>query len=162
MCILNIKYNMKNNFLRIVSVVLPIVLVSVLGSVFVNLGMDWFNELTKPTQWIPNWIIPVVWTIIYITFAVVLLIWSSKENLKKSTIALLITNGILNILWCLVFFTLKQTFVGNIVIILNLIAGIVLWINIFLQKKNYAYWLSIYPIWLSIATTLNLAMWILN
>ena len=67
---------MKNNVLRIVSVVAPIVLVAVLGSVFVNLGMDWFDGLTKPSQWIPNWVIPVVWTIIYITFAVVLLIWS--------------------------------------------------------------------------------------
>ena len=153
---------MKNNVLRIVGVIAPIVLVAVLGSVFVNLGMDWFNGLTKPSQWIPNWIIPVVWTIIYITFAVVLLVWTNNASLKKSTIALLVANGILNILWCLVFFTLKLTFVGNIVIILNLIAGIALWVNVFVQKKNYAYWLSIYPIWLSIATTLNLALWILN
>ena len=153
---------MKNNVLRIISVVAPIVIVAVLGSVFVNLGMDWFNELIKPNQWIPNWVIPVVWTVIYVTFAVVLLIWSSKERIPTDTKILLVANEILNILWCLVFFTFKLTFVGNIVIILNLIAGIVLWVNIFLQKKNYAYWLSIYPIWLSIATTLNLAMWILN
>lgn len=153
---------MKNNVLRIVSVVLPIVLVAVLGSIFVNLGMDWFNSLTKPSQWIPNWVIPVVWTVIYVAFAVVLLIWSNKEEIPKSTRILLILNGILNILWCLVFFTLKLTFIGNIVIILNLIAGIALWVNIFIQKPSYSYWLSIYPIWLSIATTLNLAMWILN
>lgn len=153
---------MKNNFLRIISVVVPIILVAVLGSVFVNLGMDWFNDLTKPSQWIPNWVIPVVWTVIYITFAVILLRWSSKEEIPKSTKVLLIVNGILNVLWCLVFFTLKQTFLGNIVIILNLIAGIALWVNIFIQKRNYSYWLAIYPIWLSIATTLNLAMWILN
>ena len=153
---------MKNNIKRIISVVAPIVVVAVLGSIFVNLGMDWFNELAKPSQWIPNWIIPVVWTIIYITFAVVLLVWSRKVEISKSTKILLIANGILNILWCLVFFTLKQTFLGNIVIILNLIAGIALWVNIFLQKKNYAYWISIYPIWLSLASTLNLALWILN
>lgn len=153
---------MKNNVLRVISVVAPIVLVAVLGSVFVNLGTEWFNGLVKPGQWIPNWIIPVVWTLIYVTFAVILLIWSSKEEIPTSTKVLLIINGILNVLWCLVFFTLKLTFVGDIVIILNLIAGIALWVNIFLQKRNYAFYLSIYPIWLSIATTLNLAMWILN
>lgn len=135
---------------------------AVLGSVFVNLGMDWFNGLNKPSQWIPNWVIPVVWTVIYIAFAVVLLIWTNKESLNKTTIGLLIANGVLNVLWCLVFFTLKQTFLGNIIIILNLIAGVLLWINIFNQKRHYSYWLSIYPIWLSIATTLNLALWILN
>ena len=153
---------MKNNVLRIISVVVPIILVAVLGSIFVNLGLPWFNDLIKPSQWIPNWVIPVVWTVIYITFAVVLLLWTSKESLSKSTVGLLVANGILNILWCLVFFTLKLTFIGNIVIILNLIAGVSLWLNIFMQRKTYAYWLSIYPIWLSIATTLNLAMWILN
>lgn len=153
---------MRNNVKRIISVVLPIVLVAVLGSIFVNLGMDWFNGLTKPSQWIPNWVIPVVWTVIYLTFAIVLLLWSNKEEIPQSTKILLVVNGILNILWCLVFFTLKQTFLGNVVIILNLILGIALWVNIFLQKKNYSYWIAIYPIWLSIATTLNLAMWILN
>lgn len=153
---------MKNNLLRIFSVIAPIVLVAVLGSIFVNIGMDWFNALIKPSQWIPNWVIPVVWTIIYVTFAVVLLLWTNKATLSKSTIALLVVNSVLNVLWCFVFFTLKLTFVGNIVIILNLIAGILLWINVFNKQKMYAYWFAIYPVWLSIATTLNLAMWILN
>lgn len=144
------------------SVVAPIVIVAVLGSIFVNLGMDWFNSLNKPSQWIPNWVIPVVWSIIYVTFAVILLRWANKEEIPKSTKVLLIGNGILNILWCLAFFTLNLTFIGNIVIVLNLIAGIALWVNIFIQKPIYSYWLSIYPIWLSIATTLNLALWILN
>ena len=153
---------MKNNVLRVISIIVPILLVAVLGSIFVNLGMDWFNGLNKPSQWIPNWVIPVVWTVIYITFAIILLMWTNKESLNKTTIGLLIANGVLNVLWCLVFFTLKQTFLGNIAIILNLIAGVLLWINIFNQKRRYSYWLAIYPIWLSIATTLNLALWILN
>ena len=153
---------MKNNVKRIISVVLPIVVVAVLGSIFVNIGMDWFNVLDKPTQWIPNWIIPVVWTIIYLIFVVVLLVWSRKVEIPISTKILLVINGILNILWCLVFFTLKQTFLGNIVIVLNLIAGIALWINVFVQKRLYSYWITIYPVWLTIATSLNLAMWILN
>ena len=153
---------MKNNILRIVSVVVPILLVAVLGSIFVNIGMGWFNSLIKPTQWIPNWVIPIVWTVIYFIFIAVLLNWSGKEEIPTATKTLLVANGILNILWCLVFFALKLTIVGNIVIILNLIAGIVLWVNIFIQKKNYAYFLAIYPIWLSIAITLNFAMWVLN
>ena len=74
----------------------------------------------------------------------------------------MIINGALNVLWCLVFFTLKQLLLGDIVIILNLIAGFLLIADIFKTKKLYGYILIIYPIWLSIATTLNLALWILN
>ena len=45
---------------QIISTIL-IILVAVLGSVFVNLGMEWFNSLTTPSQWLPNFIIPIVW-----------------------------------------------------------------------------------------------------
>jgi len=153
---------MKLKVLNWVAVILPIVVVAVLGSVFVNLGMEWFNALTKPSQWVPNIVIPIVWTIIYLTFAVILILWQSKQKISLKTIVLLSVNGVLNVLWCLVFFTLNLTLVGNIVIILNLIAGFWLWLDILKQKPIYGYVLTIYPIWLSIATTLNLALWILN
>ncbi len=136
--------------------------VAALGSVFVNLGMDWFNALNKPSQWIPNIVIPIVWTTIYLTFAIVNYFWFKKGGIPKNVLILMIINGILNVLWCLTFFTLNLTFIGNIVIILNLIFGIALWLNIFKNEKVYGYILSIYPIWLSIATTLNIALWILN
>lgn len=152
----------KRNIIYIVVVILSIAVVAVLGSVFVNLGMDWFNMLVKPTQWIPNILIPIVWTIIYITFGVIFSLWILKSGIPTNVVIWLVINGILNILWCLLFFTLKLTLVGNIVIILNLIAGIVLLIQILKSNRIYGIITSIYPIWLSIATSLNLALWILN
>lgn len=152
----------KNNVLKWMYILFPIVVIAVLGSIFVNIGMDWFNFLIKPKQWIPNVVIPIVWSIIYLTFAVILLIWANKDKIPLKTIILLIINGSLNVLWCLIFFTLNQTFLGNIVIILNLIVGFWLILDIFSNKKIYGYILLIYPVWLSIATTLNLANWILN
>ena len=152
----------KSKVLNWILVIIPIAVVAGLGSVFVNLGMSWFNGLTKPTQWIPNIVIPIVWTIIYLAFTVILLLWQNKDTIPLKTIILLIVNGSLNVLWCLVFFTLNLTFIGNIIIVLNLIAGFWLWLDILKQKPIYGYVLTIYPVWLSIATTLNLALWILN
>ena len=153
---------MKNSKFRWLYVVLPIVLVAGIGTLFVNLGMDWFNALTKPTQWIPNIVIPIVWTIIYLAFLIILLIWQNNDKIPLQTIILLAVNGVLNVLWCLLFFTFNLTFVGNIVIVLNLIAGFWLIFDIAKTKKLYSLILLIYPIWLSLATTLNLALWILN
>ena len=147
---------------KIIISIISVILVAVLGSVFVNLGMDWFNGLDKPSQWISNIVIPIMWTIIYLTSAVVLYKWNKKGEVPKVVEILFIINGILNVLWCLTFFTLNLTFIGNIVIALNLIAGILLWTQIYKFEKVYSYFLSIYPIWLSLATTLNLALWILN
>ena len=151
-----------NKNIKILITIISIIVVAGLGTLFVNLGIGWFNGLVKPSQWIPNFVIPIVWTIIYLAFITILTLWQLKENLPKDTFVLLVINGALNVLWCLIFFTLKQTFLGNIVIILNLIAGFWLLINILKKKPLYGYILTIYPVWLSIATTLNLAMWILN
>jgi len=152
----------KRKIKSIIFAILGIITVAVLGSIFVNIGMDWFNSLDKPSQWIPNIVIPIMWTIIYIDFGVVLILWILKSHIPFDVTIWLIINGILNVLWCLVFFTLKLTFIGNIVIVLNLIAGIVLFLKIYKHEKIYAIVTSIYPIWLSLATTLNLALWILN
>ena len=153
---------MNNNTKKIVWSFVFIILVAVLGSVFVNLGSDWFNSLTTPTEWVPNFIIPVVWTGIYGLFALICYLWYKNGEIPNNVLALMIINGVLNVLWCLVFFTLNQLLLGNIVIIINLIAGFFLWSLIYKNNKAYSYTILIYPIWLSIATTLNLALWILN
>lgn len=152
----------RKNLLYIIITIASILIVAVLGSVFVNLGMEWYNSLKRPSQWIPNIVIPIVWTIIYITFAIVLSLWIKNIRLKRSTVILLAINGVLNVLWCLVFFTLRLTFLGNIIIILNLIAGFALYFNMYAQNKAYTLFTIIYPIWLSLATSLNVALWILN
>ena len=153
---------MKNNTKKIIWSFVFIILVAVLGSVFVSLGSEFFNSLQTPTEWVPNFIIPVVWTVIYGLFALICFLWYKNGEIPKNVLVLMIINGVLNVLWCLVFFTLNQLLLGNIVIILNLIAGFFLFSQIYKSKKAYAYTVLLYPIWLSIATTLNLALWILN
>ena len=154
--------NKSNVKIAIFITIASIVLVAGLGTLFVQLGNDWFNSLTKPTEWIPSWLIPLVWTVIYLTFAIILVLWVNNQNLPRKVTALLITNGLLNILWCLMFFSFNLLFIGLIFIILNLIFAIKLLLEISKTKDIYTIFLLIYPFWLSIATTLNLAVWILN
>lgn len=139
-----------------------VVAVAVLGSVFTQLGMEWFEGLKKPGQWIPSFVIPIVWSVIYLSFIAVLILWQRKKPLTRENTALLIINGVLNVLWCLVFFTLKSLFLGNVVIVINALFSIRLLFEISKENALYGLWLSIYPIWLCVATTLNLAVWILN
>lgn len=153
---------MKRKWINISIAIASIIVVAGLGSLFVNLGIDWFNALVKPSEWIPNFVIPIVWTVIYLAFAVILFLWLSKDQIDTTTLVYLIINGVLNILWCLVFFALNQLFIGNIIIIINAIMGVVLIVKINQHNKLYSRILSIYPIWLCIATSLNLAVWILN
>ena len=152
----------KSQIKKIIVSTVIIVIVAVLGGIFVKLGMEWFDSLTKPTQWIPNIVIPIVWSVVYLAFAVINFFWYKREDIPNYTVGLMLINAVLNVLWCLVFFTLKQLFLGNVVILLNLLASFVLIVNIFKYKRLYGYVLSIYLLWLGVATTLNLALWILN
>lgn len=147
---------------RILISIVAIILVAGLGTLFTQLGMKWFDPLNLPSQWIPAFIFPIVWSVVYLSFGIILFLWQQNERLNTTTTLLLVINGVLNVLWCLVFFTLNLTFLGNVVIVINTIFAYVLTVNIFQQKKLYGLILSIYPIWLSLATTLNLAIWILN
>ncbi|MBE6124470.1 MAG: tryptophan-rich sensory protein [Erysipelotrichaceae bacterium] len=139
-----------------------ILLVALLGWIFVDNGMAWYETLQRPSEWIPNAFIPIMWTIIYTVFIFYTIHLVRKEKSNKKIITLLIINGILNVLWCLVFFTLNGLFMGLVVIILNLILSVLLLKEICKSSEVYSYILCIYPLWLSIATTLNLACWILN
>lgn len=152
----------KQRIISYIVIIASILLIAILGSIFVNIGMDWFNALKKPSEFVPNILIPIVWTIIYGVFAIVLCLWVSKEQINKKVIILLIINGVLNILWCLIFFTLQQKFLGLVTIILLVIMAYALVLEIKKTSTLYYYLTAIYPIWASIATTLNLALWILN
>lgn len=152
----------KKEILNIILIIASVLLVAGLGSLFVNLGMSWYIKLNTPTQWVPNIVIPIVWTIIYILFAIILCLLYKEVLLDKKAVVLSIINGLLNVLWCLVFFTLNQLLLGNILIVINAFFATYLLIELLKTRKWYVYFLTIYPIWIYIATTLNISLWILN
>ena len=152
----------KENIIGYVLSVLSVVVVATLGWLLVDLGMDWFDGLRKPSEWVPNIVIPLMWTFIYSVSILYLIHLVRKEKDNKRVISLLVVNGVLNVLWCLIFFALNSLLGGVIVIVLNLIASILLLREICKTSELFSYILTVYPLWLSIATCLNLAAWILN
>ena len=125
--IYGIKFYMKTKsqkILNYVVIIASILIVAGLGSLFVNLGMDWFDSLKKPSEFVPSFVIPVVWSIVYIIFAVVLCLWVTNDDIPTKTFVLLIINAVLNVLWCLLFFTLNSSFLGVVLIVLLLIIGV--------------------------------------
>ena len=154
-----------NNFNLIKNILLSfgiVLLVAGLGTLFTQLGMPWFDSLTKPSEWVPDYIIPVVWTVIYLCVAVVLFLWAQNPGVPNQVVVLFVINGILNVLWCLLFFTLNSLILGIIAILLNLVFAIYLLMSVEKYRPIYARALLIYPVWLLIATSLNMAVWILN
>ena len=137
-----------------------ILVVAGLGSLFTNSGMDWFDSLEKPSEWLPNITIPIICTIIYLLFWIFCI--SNDYYLYPKLTNLLVINGFINVLWCLIYFVINTLLGGLIVIILNLITSILVIVEMSKYYKLWASILLVYPIWLSIAFTLNLTTYILN
>lgn len=146
---------------RIKKYVLPllfIIFVAGVGYLFTSYGMTWYKTLKKPTEWLGSMVFVVVWSTIYSLFY----IYCIRNEYNNKTLNLLLINGILNVLWCLMYFVINTLLGGLIVIIVNLFLAVYLVFEIYKYNKIYGYILSIYPLWIAIATTLNLATFILN
>lgn len=126
---------------------------------------DWYQTINKPSFNPPNWIFAPVWSILYTMMGVAAaLVW--QEGWEKSAVKnALLFFGIqllLNSLWSVLFFGLKQPSIAFMEIIV--LWGILLLciIKFTKIKKIAGYLLIPYILWVSFATVLNGAIWQLN
>ena len=156
-----------NNLARLLfSCAIPF-LVGLFGSIFTtadSLG-NWYANLNKPSFNPPNWIFGPVWTTLYIMMGVsAFLVWQKGLDKKPVRIALVcfIVQLILNAIWTPLFFGLHSPLLGLIDIILLLSAVIVTVFYFFKISTPAGLLLIPYLLWLSFATVLNAALYLLN
>ncbi len=126
---------------------------------------DWYVTLNKPSFNPPNWLFAPVWTILYILMGISAgLVWAKgfyhlwvKTALYHFGFQLL-----LNALWSIVFFGLKQPLWALFVIIALVIMLLFTFKWFKIVNKTAAYMLIPYIIWVSFATILNYNIWQLN
>ncbi len=133
--------------------------VGIIGSLFTFSAIPtWYATLNKPFFSPPNFIFGPVWTILYILLGISLyLVWIKEKVPTVFWIQLL-----LNAVWSIIFFGLKNP-------LLALVDIVALWIAIFLTIKAFykinklaGNLLIPYLIWVAFATILNLSIVILN
>jgi benzodiazapine receptor len=148
-----------------ISVVIPL-LVGGLGGFFTSSGVNgWYALANKPSFNPPNWIFAPVWTLLYLLMGIALyLVWKSEANkgLKRQAIGLFAIQLVLNFFWSIIFFYAHQPGWAFVEII-ALWAMILLTILWFGKISPAAAWLLVpYISWVSFASLLNFAIWILN
>ena len=113
-----------------------------------NTNNNWYNCI-KSNITPPNYIFPVVWTILYI-----LLIKVFKDILdskNKLLITLFVINLLLNISWTYFYFGQKDIKNAFIIILLILITSMII---LYKNKNNKLLYLP-YVLWIGFATYLN-------
>lgn len=154
------------DYLRLGFAIILCELAGIIGSVFtVSSIPDWYATLTKPLLNPPNWIFGPVWTTLYALMGIsIFLVWKTGVHKKvvKNAVAVFGLQLGLNALWSIVFFGAQNPGLALINILLLWIT--ILWTIILFSKisRPAMYLLIPYLLWVSFATYLNLAIWLLN
>jgi tryptophan-rich sensory protein len=134
------------------------------GSIFTGSGVpsEWYQSLNKAPWTPPGWMFGVAWTTIMICFSIFMAnAWGKTPN-QNVFIGLFVLQLILNILWSLIFFKLQFTLAGLIIIVaLTILVGYFLFGYMY-QLKLVSLLVVPYFLWLIIATSLNVYIYIKN
>ncbi len=157
---------MKSKIIKIAIAVVICLLIGFLSSFATQSSVnDWYVTLNKPSFNPPNWLFAPVWTVLYILMGIAAgIVWVKgyyhvwvKTALYHFGFQLL-----LNALWSIVFFGLKNPLAALfiILVLLTMIALTIKWFNV--VSKKAALLMVPYFIWVLFATILNFSIWQLN
>ena len=137
---------------------LVVFLVAYLGSLFTSttVNSEWYDSI-RPKLTPPSYVFPIVWNILFILIALSLyLLWvKADKNGRKNVAFAFGINFLLNILWSVLYFGLKNpklAFFELIFLWLSIITMILVAKKI---DKKAAWLLVPYLLWVSFASVLN-------
>ncbi|MCF7799304.1 tryptophan-rich sensory protein [Candidatus Woesearchaeota archaeon] len=135
--------------------------VGFLSSFFTDTGPgSWYDGLNKPSFNPPNWLFGPVWTLLYIFMGVVLyLLWMHNAKL---TLIFFIAQLVLNFFWSFFFFTMQAPLLAFIEIVILLGTLIYTMVLTYPVSTVGFYLLIPYALWVTFASILNLAIYLLN
>lgn len=125
---------------------------------------SWYQTLARPPLTAPDWAFPVVWSILFLLMAVAAwLVWrATTGRTRRIALGLFALQLALNVAWSGLFFGLQRIDLALAEIVLLWLA-IAATIRAFAPASRTAAWLlAPYLAWVSFATYLNLAIWLLN
>jgi tryptophan-rich sensory protein len=126
---------------------------------------SWYDSLIKPALTPPSWVFGPVWTTLYILMGIslylVLMEWR-KGNDVRIPLVLFGIQLVLNTLWSFLFFGLESPAAGLAGILLLWVFILATIVSFFRITRSAAFLLIPYLAWVSLASYLNYATFILN
>lgn len=147
-----------------VSIIL-VFLTAFIGSSFTTPNIaSWYQYLKKPSFAPPNWLFGPAWTLFYFLMAVAaFLVWREKENKNiKPALLIYLIHLVFNAFWSIIFFGLKNLSLAFFEIIILWILILITIIKFYKIKPLAGFLLIPYILWVTFASILNFAIWMLN
>lgn len=113
---------------------------------------DWYKRIV-PKITPPSIVFPIVWTILYILIIIALGRALVKNN--NTLVILFVINLLFNVIWCYVYFGLKNPMAAIPPLIVILITAIYIAMLAYTTERTISYLLLPYIMWVSFALLLN-------
>lgn len=136
-----------------------------LGGLATSSSVDtWYATLAKPVFNPPNWAFAPVWTTLYMLMSVAAWrVWRiAKGGDRRQAMRLYAAQLVLNLLWSLVFFGLRQPGLALVDIALLLVAVLLTCRAFWRIDRPAGLMLAPYAAWVAFAALLNFEVWRLN
>ncbi|MFT4791559.1 MAG: benzodiazapine receptor [Arcticibacterium sp.] len=157
---------MKKSIYYISIAVFVCLLVGFLSSFATQSSVNsWYLTLNKPSFNPPNWVFAPVWTVLYILMGIAAgLVWAKGyyHLWVKTALYHFVFQLLLNALWSIVFFGLKNPFIALLIITGLNVLLLFTFKSFKVADTKAAYLLLPYMVWVGFATVLNFAIWYLN
>lgn len=151
---------MSNFKIYLKAILIPVIVGGIVG--WIISGFIDYNSLVQPPLAPPSILFPIMWSILYVLMGVSYGILDSNSLVDSSINSIYYWQLIVNALWSIFFFVLKWRFFSFLWILLLLVLVIIMTIK-FHKKNKVAGFLQIpYILWVSFATYLNFAIYLLN
>lgn len=151
---------MSNFKIYLRSILIPVVIGAIVG--FITSSFMDYSSLQQPLLAPPSILFPIVWSILYILMGVSYGILESNSLVDSEIDSIYYWQLFVNALWSIFFFVLKWRFFAFLWILLLLVLVIIMIIRFYNRNKVAGLLQIPYLLWVSFATYLNFAIYILN
>lgn len=134
-----------------------------LGFLLSRGGMEAFQQANQPSWAPPDWLFPVVWSILYLLMGIsAALVYQSGRDGVGEALRVYVLQLVLNVGWTAVFFGFHLYFAAFLWLLVLLAAIIVMIVRFFRIDRLSAYLQIPYLLWTLFACALNLAIALMN
>jgi tryptophan-rich sensory protein len=144
------------NWKALIISLLIVFFVAFIGSRFTIID-SWYESI-KPGITPPNYVFPIVWSILFFLIALSLYFaWTtaSRDEDKRKIIYVFAVNLILNVFWSFMFFYLQNPAYAFVIIILLWLSILRMVFVLYKIDKKASYLLIPYLLWVAFASVLN-------
>ncbi len=146
----------------IIAIAIPLIVGGLAGLLTMN-SMGFYETINKPPLAPPGFLFPIVWGLLYTLMGVSsYLVWKEKTAESRMALYIYAFQLILNFVWPLLFFNGRMFLFSFVWLIILLITVIYMTIKFYNVNKLAGILQIPYILWLTFASYLNLAIFLLN